>query len=191
LGPSFLTLFAKQWRCRTHFAEFLGSQRQQTLERCGILFSGIHPVLGGAIIEHHRHPIVNRGDDRIRCASYDRESQRSSVRLGIPLFIEAGEEYQAAFRRMDPEGLPSLLRSGPFVESIGRYDATAPFEGFAKARELIEALSLGVDRLCGVLGVSRPAIHQAPPCALPRCAVRNATVTIECSSVGAIFQRGR
>jgi len=41
---------------------------------------------------------------------------------------------------VNPERLPLALGSGPFVETVGRNDAAAPLEGFAKGGPLLERL---------------------------------------------------
>src|SRR5580704_19639784 len=65
---------------------------------------------------------------------------------------------------MEPCRLPRGLWTGPFVESVGRYDASALLERVAKCTPRVDRFRARINSFPRHARVFRPALDEAPGC---------------------------
>ncbi len=75
--------------------------------------------------------------------------------------IEAGKQEEFAGAAVNPKWLPRMLRSSPFVESIGRNHTTPVGERLGESCPALYCFGFGVDRIDGA-AVLAP-VRREPP----------------------------
>src|SRR5438876_5883482 len=96
--------------------EIILPHRPQQLHQRIRRLASVEPIVDRLLLEDHRHPVVDRLQERVRSRRDDRERPLLLGRGGPPRLVQAREQDQPAVGTMEPGRPPVLLRAGPLED---------------------------------------------------------------------------